>query len=183
MAVTKACDSSDWLVSYRRQHTGCFDVDEQAVRASCVILGAGALASTKILLRSKERGLDVSDKLGKRFSTNGDALGFSYNGDRKTNSVGRKTEKEPNTENDRHEPPGPCITSVLDFRKTLGGDFENHFVIEDGTPPSIAAVPYTLAVSAGAKVLGENKFPSEEKMVKCFQVIKYITVTDSTVIY
>ena len=171
--MTKAYDSSDWLVSYRRQHTGSFDVDEQLVRASHVILGAGALGSTKILLRSKERGLDVSDQLGKRFTTNGDVLGFSNNGDKKTNSIGRKTKKESNTEdkeNNFHEPPGPCIASVIDFRKTLGGDFKDHFVIEDSTTPSIASVPYTLGVSLGAKVLGEDKFPSEEKVQKVFQV-------------
>ncbi|KAL9984021.1 hypothetical protein ACROYT_G006275 [Oculina patagonica] len=175
IAVTKACDSSDWLVSYRRQHTGCFDVDEQIVRASHVILGAGSLGSTKILLRSKERGLDVSDQLGKRFTTNGDVLGFSYNGDKKTNSAGRKTDKGSNTEdkeNNRHEPPGPCIASIIDFRKTLGGDFKDHFVIEDGTPPSIASVPYTLGVSVGAKVLGEDKFPSEEKVEKVVQELQ-----------
>ena len=171
--MTKACDSSDWLVSYRRQHTGSFDVDEQIVRASHVILGAGALGSTKILLRSKERGLDVSDQLGKRFTTNGDVLGFSYNGDKKANAIGIKTKKESDTKdkkNNRYEPPGPTITSVMDFRETLGGDFKDHFVIEDGNLPSIASVPFSAGISVSAKMLGEDKFPSEEKMEKNAQV-------------
>ncbi len=173
ISVTKACDSSDWLVSYRRQHTGCFDVDEQIVRASHVILGAGALGSTKILLRSKERGLDISDKVGKRFTTNGDVLGFSYNGDKKTNAIGIKSKKESDTEdkkNDSDEPPGPTITSVMDFRKTLDGNFKDHFVIEDGNLPSIGSVPFTVGISVSAKVLGVDKFPSEEKMEKVAQV-------------
>ncbi len=173
MAVTKACDSSDWLVSYRRQHTGSFDVDEQIVRASHIILGAGALGSTKILLRSKERGLNVSEQLGKGFNTNGDVLGFSYNGDKKANAIGIKTKKESDTEdkkNDSYEPPGPTITSVMDFRKTLGGDFKDHFVIEDGNLPSIASVPFAVGVSVSAKVLGKDKFPSEEKLEKVAQV-------------
>ncbi|KAL9984027.1 hypothetical protein ACROYT_G006282 [Oculina patagonica] len=172
IAVTKACDSSDWLVSYKRQHTGCFDVDEQIVRASHVILGAGSLGSTKILLRSKERGLDISDQLGKRFSTNGDVLGFSYNGDKKANAIGIKTKKETNTEdkkNDSDEPPGPTITSVMDFRKTQGGDFKDHIAIEDGNIPSIASVPSSGILSVSAKVLGKDKFPSEEKMGKVAQ--------------
>ena len=172
MAVTKATDSSGWLVSYTRHHTGFFDVDEQSVRASHVILGAGALGSTKILLRSKERGLDVSDQLGKRFNTNGDVLGFSYNGDKKMNAIGAKTKKNSDKQDkeNKREPPGPTITTVMDFRKTLGGDFKDHFVIEDANLPSVGSVPFTVGISVSAKVLGEDKFPSEEKMEKVAQV-------------
>ncbi|XP_078359087.1 uncharacterized protein LOC144643643 isoform X2 [Oculina patagonica] len=175
IAVTKACDSSDWLVSYKRQHTGSFDVEEQIVRASHVILGAGALGSTKILFRSKDRGLDVSEQLGKRFNTNGDVLGFSYNGNKKANAIGIKTKKESETEddkNDSYEPPGPTITSVMDFRKTLDGGFKDHFVIEDGNLPSIASVPFAVGISVSAKVLGKDKFPSEEKMEKVAQELQ-----------
>lgn len=173
MAVTKATDSSDWIVSYKRQHTGFFDVDEQTIRATHVILGAGALGSTKILLRSKECALHVSDQLGKRFTTNGDVLGFSYNGDEKANAIGIKTKKgsnEVDKESYLHEPPGPTIASVIDFRKSLGGDFKDDFVIEDAILPSIASAPFTVGVSIAAKVLGEDKFPSAEKMEKVAQV-------------
>jgi cholesterol oxidase len=47
--------------------------------ASTVILAAGCLGSTEILLRSREKNqgkLVLSDKLGSRFSTNGDFSGF-----------------------------------------------------------------------------------------------------------
>ena len=168
VAITKACDSCDWLVSYRRHNTGSFEVIEQTVRASHVILGAGALGSSKILLRSKERGLDVSNQLGRRFTTNGDMFGVSYNGDKRANTVGINTEK--GDKNNCQEPPGPTITSIIDFRKTLGGDFKGHYVIEDGSAPSVASVPFTVGVSVGAKVLGEDKFPKGEKMEKVFQV-------------
>ena len=90
-AVMKSHNSNDWIVSYKRIVPGRFDLEEQTVRATFVILGAGAIGSTKILLRSKERGLDVSDEVGKRFSTNGDVFGFSYNGDKEANSVGVET--------------------------------------------------------------------------------------------
>lgn len=91
MSVTRAPDDGKWLVKYKRLVNGFFKVDEETIRASHVIIGAGALGSTKILLRSKERGLNVSKRIGKNFSTNGDALGFSYNGAKRTNSVGLKT--------------------------------------------------------------------------------------------
>jgi hypothetical protein len=42
------------------------------VAADLVVIGAGALGSTEILLRSRERGLPLSGKLGSRFSGNGD---------------------------------------------------------------------------------------------------------------
>lgn len=63
-AVLKSHNSTDWIVSYKRFVPGSFDLEEQTVRARYVILGAGAIGSTKILLRSKERGLDVSDEIG-----------------------------------------------------------------------------------------------------------------------
>ena len=34
--------------------------------------------STEILLRSRDKGLALSDRLGANFSGNGDALGFAY---------------------------------------------------------------------------------------------------------
>lgn len=48
------------------------------LRATQVILAAGALGSTEILLRSRELGLPVSDALGRRFSTNGDMIAAAY---------------------------------------------------------------------------------------------------------
>jgi cholesterol oxidase len=47
--------------------------------ATTVVLAAGCLGSTEILLRSRDKSngkLTVSDKLGSRFSTNGDFSGF-----------------------------------------------------------------------------------------------------------
>jgi len=48
------------------------------VHAATVILGAGSVGSTEILLRSREtHGLSLSGKLGQKFSANGDMLLFS----------------------------------------------------------------------------------------------------------
>jgi len=55
------------------------DGDHFNPTAATVILAAGTLGSTEILLRSREKThgrLVVSDKLGSRFSTNGDFSGF-----------------------------------------------------------------------------------------------------------
>src|SRR5262249_47190067 len=48
------------------------------VFADVVVLAAGALGSTEILLRSQAEGLAVSPRLGHRFTGNGDVLAFAY---------------------------------------------------------------------------------------------------------
>ena len=50
----------------------------KTVAAPLVFLGGGTLGTTEILLRSRDRGaLRLSDKLGTRFSTNGNFAGFA----------------------------------------------------------------------------------------------------------
>ena len=41
-----------------------------------------------ILLRSRAEGLSLSERLGERFTTNGDALANAYNNDRPVNNIG-----------------------------------------------------------------------------------------------
>lgn len=53
------------------------DDSDQVVNGSKVILAAGCLGSTEVLLRSRKKGrVTFSDKLGSRFSSNGDFAGF-----------------------------------------------------------------------------------------------------------
>ncbi|MEZ5818392.1 MAG: GMC family oxidoreductase N-terminal domain-containing protein [Hyphomicrobiaceae bacterium] len=59
-----------------------------AVEASIVVLAAGTLGSTEILLRSRERGVALSDRLGHRFSANGDIIAFGYGAKRPVNAIG-----------------------------------------------------------------------------------------------
>jgi choline dehydrogenase-like flavoprotein len=51
------------------------------LEASHVIIAAGSINSTEILLRSEMHGLRASPHLGSGFSGNGDFFGVSYNGD------------------------------------------------------------------------------------------------------
>jgi cholesterol oxidase len=48
------------------------------VSANLVVLAAGTLGSTEILLRAREQGLALSDRLGQRFSANGDIVAFGW---------------------------------------------------------------------------------------------------------
>lgn len=59
-----------------------------SIRARIVILSAGSLGSTGILLRSRECGLAVSDRVGCGFSGNGDTVGVITKSVRPTNAAG-----------------------------------------------------------------------------------------------
>src|SRR5205085_7382901 len=79
-----------WSVHYQVLGSGreAFHAPTLAVTADVVILAAGAAGSTEILLRSREHGLPVSDRVGSRFTGNGDVLGFGYNAPTPIDGVG-----------------------------------------------------------------------------------------------
>jgi cholesterol oxidase len=64
-----------WRVSYR----GLGDTDDGQLQAPVVVLSAGTLGSTRLLLRNRRRLPRLSPALGTRFSGNGDALGAAFN--------------------------------------------------------------------------------------------------------
>ena len=53
-----------------------------------MVLSAGSLNCTEILLRSEMHGLSVSPALGTKFNGNGDFFGLAYNGDYETDVLG-----------------------------------------------------------------------------------------------
>jgi len=90
-----------------------------------VVISAGSLGSTEILLRCKQRFGTlprVSDRLGQQFSPNGDFLGFV---------LGGKEQSVPNY--------GPVITQRTDFNLLDDFDREHAFVLEDAAYPAFAA--------------------------------------------
>ncbi len=96
------------------------------IKAGRIILAAGALGSTEILLRSRDSGLSVSDQLGCRFSGNGDMLAVGYDQSEAVNAIA----DEVNPPDDRKI--GPTITSVID-RRTQGN--QQGIVIEEMAVP------------------------------------------------
>jgi cholesterol oxidase len=71
-------DDGTWTVHVRRLDGNGAPSRDVVVRAHVVILGAGTLGSTEILLRSRANGLALSDRVGHRFSANGDIIAFGY---------------------------------------------------------------------------------------------------------
>jgi len=95
------------------------------VRAAKVVLAAGVLGSTEILLRSRQTGLSLSEKLGHRCSMNGDMLIAQYN----TSGVVHTVADEAVQPSQRGI--GPTITGIIDLRTAHGG-----VVIEDISVPA-----------------------------------------------
>ncbi len=80
-----------------------------------MILSAGSLNSTEILLRSEMHGLTVSPALGTKFSGNGDFFGLAYNGDYETDVLGYARADLPKA-GDSPEP-GPNIVGLVRYNE------------------------------------------------------------------
>ncbi|MEZ5226182.1 MAG: GMC family oxidoreductase N-terminal domain-containing protein [Acidimicrobiales bacterium] len=135
-----------------------FGAPRQFVLADLVVVAAGTMGSTEIMLRSAERGLHLSDRLGSNFNGNGDVLGFGYDSDRDLNAIGWAGRR-------KGRPVGPTITGVVPvndrgMNSPMFADrpdarlADDALVIEEGAIPGIlrAILPLTLlytAVTAG----------------------------------
>jgi cholesterol oxidase len=127
-----------------------------AVEADIVVLAAGSLGSTAILLRSGAQGLRLSERVGHRFTGNGDVLGFAVRAEADVNAVGAGPRAP-----DPARPPGPCITvgttitgaaaagTGTDRRGRAGGPGDD-ILVEDAVIPGALAplVPGALAPQA-----------------------------------
>ena len=97
------------------------------VRARRVILAAGTLGSTEILLRSRQAGLPVAaDALGANFSGNGDLIAAAYRQKEEASCSAR----EGDAPADRHV--GPTITGLVRHR---AADLERPLVLEEFAIP------------------------------------------------
>jgi len=136
-------DGDAWRVHVEHNVEGASDAP-RSITADHVVLGAGALGSTEILLRSRDKGLSLSDQLGTSFSGNGDALGFAYDSYFKSEKVDDTVTAGPiyamgiGTSNVGQEAyPGPCITGVIDMRDAA--DPAKGLVVQEGVAPGILA--------------------------------------------
>lgn len=128
-----------------------FTDEECSVSARIVVLAGGALGSTEILLRSRDRGLSLSSKLGTGFTGNGDVLAFGYNNDVRIDGVGvGATAAAYSPAQSEHGPVGPTITGLIDLRDTASLD--DGLVIEEGAIPGGlgAFLPQAMALAAAA---------------------------------
>ena len=121
--------------------------DAHVLEADVVVLAAGALGSTEILLRSRERGLAVSDRLGHGFSANGDIIAFGYGGRERVNAVGIG-----HPGRDGLEPPGASVTGQIAIDDP--DDLALSLCVQEGVLPSALGPLLPVFFIPGGRLLG-----------------------------
>ena len=139
---------SGWLVSFDADADGRgrFAAPSSFVFADVVVLAAGSLGSTEILLRSRERGLAVSPRLGDRFTGNGDVLAFAYDVHGPPPLLrGIGSGRRPVTEGAEV---GPCIVGGIDLTEVP--EPGRGMLVEEGAIPGALRplMPAAFAVAA-----------------------------------
>ena len=101
------------------------------MQAPLVVLAAGTLGSTELLLRAQQRGLELSTKLGEKFSANGDDLVFADKLDQPVNAIatGFPSQAPRGT-----APVGPHSMALIDL-----GDEHGPIWVHDGTMLALMA--------------------------------------------
>ncbi len=150
--------SALWRVVFHQVGSGRrrFHAPRQFVHADLVVVAAGTMGSTEIMLRSRERGLNLSDRLGDRFNGNGDVLGFGYDSDRDLRAVGWAGRR-------KDQPVGPTISGVVPVLDRSASPVDriaelseserladDALVIEEGAIPGVlrSILPLTLLYTA-----------------------------------
>ena len=132
-----------WRVAYQPVEDKGATVPRRAVVATLVVIAAGTLGSNEIMMRSRDRGLKVSAQLGKRISTNADAIAFGYNNDMPINAIGvghPPRKKGP--------APGPAVSGLIDLRRRRDPN-QRLAVVEASVQSAMAGVlPFMLPFGA-----------------------------------
>jgi cholesterol oxidase len=137
-----------WIVRLRRTASEKTPLQDEIyhLAARDVILAAGTLGSTEILMRSRRaHRLAVSDLLATRFSGNGDALAFSFAQRERVHAIGEANQSGCHTV-------GPTITGlarhVADAEDSAGRPAA--LTIEDGAVPTSLAQIFGEGVTTAA---------------------------------
>lgn len=136
------------------------------ITADIVILAAGTLGSTEILLRSETLQGRLSKKLGAHFSGNGDVWSFGYNANIPSEAEGaerapvygvgagtHEVSHGPTAPEDAPYKPGPCITGMVTLTDPL--DVTKSVLVEEGVMPGALAPIYAAAFPAMDALMGD----------------------------
>jgi cholesterol oxidase len=117
------------------------------VTADIVVLAAGSLGSTEILLRSRDHGLALSDRLGHGFSANGDIIAFGYNAKERVNAVG--VGHPPRSQ---VPPVGASVSGQIIIDDP--DDLEQGMIVQEGVLPSAIGPLLPVFFVPGGRLLG-----------------------------
>ena len=148
-SVSKCADGG-WRIALQRPAGARAGWTDATVEAGIVVLAAGTLGTTEILLRSKALGLALSDRLGEGVTSNGDAIAIAYNNDIPVNGVGVGV--PPRADVDRV---GAAVNGLVDLRRdrALGDGLA---IVECALPSSLAPLLPGMLVPGGA-IFGHDR--------------------------
>jgi cholesterol oxidase len=124
--------------------------DNIILTAPVVVLAAGTLGSTEILLRSREEGLSLSDRLGTRFSANGDIIAFGYGAKAVVNAIG--VGFPPKIEDFEI---GASVSGQIEVRDAA--DLAQELCVQEGVLPSALAPVLPVLFVPNGRLLGALK--------------------------
>ena len=138
---------SGWRVTAERLDGSRGGAGDLVIEASMVVLAAGTLGSTEILLRSRENGLAVSERVGQRFSANGDIIAFGYGAKLAVNAIGVGHPSKI----EGHEV-GAAVTGQIDIEDAA--ELANEMHIQEGALPSALAPMLPVMFVPNGRLLG-----------------------------
>ena len=145
----------DWILHSHLTHDKLRQGQKEAIylRAKKIVLAAGSLGSTEILMRSASEKLKFSEKLGQGFSGNGDAIAVGFKQNRSSQAIAWPDIKPC----DRKV--GPTITGIVDLRKSAG------VLIEDMAVPNALSQFFSdiYTTCDGLHTLGTFSFEHHKK--------------------
>jgi cholesterol oxidase len=117
------------------------------MEAAIVVVAAGTLGSSELLLRSKAKGLALSDRLGERFSANGDIIAFGYGAQVPVDAIGigHPAKLEGHVV-------GAAVSGQLELRNAEQLDHE--MIIQEGAMPSALAPMLPVLFVPNGRLLG-----------------------------
>lgn len=147
--VEKQTDNS-WRLHIRDMDPADKSQPTVKLTAKRVILSAGTLGSTEILLRSRDNGLALSDQLGRRFSANGDIIAFGYDTDVPVNAIGVGAPIKEGL-----EPVGASVSAQLEINDP--DNLDNGVCVQEGVLPSSLAPMLPVMFVPNGRLLGALK--------------------------
>jgi len=148
--IERANSGSGYTVHYRKAYQDHEDGTLSQLRAKAVILAAGSLGSTEILLRSNAEGLPLSQALGTRFSANGNFFGAAYNSDRITNFLGCGNRNDERSQ----VRAGPSILSAIHYDRQSAP--KERMIVEDLAIPRAFVDVWRIAFPAISAATGDD---------------------------
>jgi cholesterol oxidase len=140
------------------------DDQDFSLDAGEIILSAGSLNSTEILLRSEMHGLSVAPALGTRFNGNGDFFGLAYNSAFETDVLGYPCKETPPAGGSPE--PGPNIVGAVRYNGALPE--AQRIAVEDFSFPvsSVAAAKAIFAAIRGQDTVAGNEDAQLQRLTR-----------------